>query len=98
MGYSTSTTEEDKMKNMARARFTVFVSLFAIVLTVASSDVWAQGSTAAPFSKITVSDEVAKRTLMKAVINADTARAIVDACVNWQKSPNGAVSIFFITP
>jgi glc operon protein GlcG len=86
------------MKNLARARLAVFVSLFAVVLTVASADVWAQGSTAAPFSKVTVSEEVAKRTLMKAVINADTARAIVDACVNWQKSRNGAVSIFVITP
>jgi glc operon protein GlcG len=85
-------------KNVARAGFAVSVSLFAALLTVASVHVWAQGSTATPFSKVTVSDEVAKRTLMKAVINADTARAIVDACVNWQKSRNGAVSIFVITP
>ena len=34
---------------------------------------------------------VAKRTLMKAVINADTARAIVDACVEWQKAQPGNV-------
>lgn len=84
------------MRNAARAGFAVL--LFVIVLTLASASAWAQGSTAAPFSKVTVSDEVAKRILMKAVINADTARAIVDACVNWQKSRNGAVSIVIITP
>jgi uncharacterized protein GlcG (DUF336 family) len=84
------------MKNVARAGFAV--SFFAAALTVASADLRAQGSTPAPFAKVTVSDEVAKRTLMKAVINADTARAIVDACVNWQKSRNGAVTIYVIAP
>jgi uncharacterized protein GlcG (DUF336 family) len=58
-----------------------------------NSEAWAQGATPAPFSKVTVSDAVAKRTLMKAVINADTARAIVDACVEWQKAQPGNVSI-----
>ncbi len=55
---------------------------------------------AAPFSKVTVSDEVAKRTLMKAVINADTARAIVDACVEWQKAQPGnqSIAIFVLSP
>jgi uncharacterized protein GlcG (DUF336 family) len=53
----------------------------------------AQGATPAPFSKVTVSDDVAKRTLMKAVINGDTARAIVNACVDWQKAQPGNVSI-----
>ena len=49
---------------------------------------------------MTVSDDVAKRTLMKAVINADTARAIVDACVEWQKAQPGNVSIaiFVVSP
>jgi uncharacterized protein GlcG (DUF336 family) len=61
---------------------------------------WAQGSTPAPFSKVTVSDDVAKRTLMKAVINADTARAIVDACVEWQKGQPGnvTIAIFVLSP
>jgi uncharacterized protein GlcG (DUF336 family) len=60
----------------------------------------AQGATPAPLSKVTVSDAVAKRTLMKAVINADTARAIVDACVEWQKAQPGNVSIviFVLSP
>ncbi len=65
-----------------------------------SGRAWAQGSTPAPFNKVTVSDEVAKRTLMKAVINADTARAIVDACVEWQKAQPGnvTIAIFVLSP
>jgi uncharacterized protein GlcG (DUF336 family) len=65
-----------------------------------SARVWAQGATPAPFNKVTVSDDVAKRTLMKAVINADTARAITDACVEWQKGQPGNVSIaiFVLSP
>jgi glc operon protein GlcG len=61
---------------------------------------WAQGTTPAPFSKVTVSDDVAKRTLMKAVINADAARAIVDACVDWQKAQPGnvTIAIFVLSP
>ncbi len=49
---------------------------------------------------MTVSDDVAKRTLMKAVINADTARAIVDACVEWQKAQPGniTIAIFVLSP
>src|SRR3977135_4567392 len=69
-------------------------------LAFSSVDGWAQGATPAPFNKVTVSPEVAKRTLMKAVINADTARAIVDACVEWQKAQPGNVSIaiFVLSP
>src|SRR6202162_1186529 len=65
-----------------------------------SASARAQGATPAPFNKVTVSDDVAKRTLMKAVINADTARAITDACVEWQKGPpgNGSIVIFVLSP
>jgi uncharacterized protein GlcG (DUF336 family) len=61
---------------------------------------FAQGATPAPFNKVTVSDDVAKRTLMKAVINADAARAIVDACVEWQKTQPGnvTIAIFVLSP
>jgi glc operon protein GlcG len=77
--------------------------LFAIAVasfTFAAKGAWAQGATPAPFNKVTVSDEVAKRTLMKAVINADTARAIVDACVEWQKAQPGnvTIAIFVLSP
>src|ERR1700687_870175 len=71
-----------------------------VALAFGNVDGWAQGATPAPFNKVTVSSEVAKRTLMKAVINADTARAIVDSCVEWQKAQPGNVSIgiFVLSP
>lgn len=78
------------------------VILAAAVASIAfgNARAWAQGATPAPLSKVTVSDDVAKRTLMKAVINADTARAITDACVEWQKGQPGNVSIaiFVLSP
>jgi glc operon protein GlcG len=79
---------------------TVIAAVAVAAFAFGSADAWAQGATPAPFSKVTVSDEVAKRTLMKAVINADTARAIVDACVEWQKAQPGNVSIviFVLSP
>src|SRR5712692_7062993 len=69
-------------------------------LAIGNVDGWAQGATPVPFNKVTVSPEVAKRTLMKAVINADAARAIVDACVEWQKAQpgNGSIAIFVLSP
>src|ERR1700675_4155017 len=71
-----------------------------LVFGFGNIDGWSQGATPAPFNKVTVSDEAAKRTLMKAVINADTARAIVDSCVEWQKAQPGNVSIviFVLSP
>lgn len=76
------------------------VAAAAMAFSLMSGSAWAQGATPAPFNKVTVSDDVAKRTLMKAVINADTARAIVDACVEWQKGQPGNVSIavFVLSP
>ena len=77
------------------------IAAVMVALAFGNVDGWAaQGATAAPFNKVTVSAEVAKRTLMKAVINADAARAIVDACVEWQKAQPGNVSIaiFVLSP
>ena len=78
----------------------MIVTAGVLALSLASKSAWAQGSTPAPFNKVTVSDDVAKRTLMKAVINADTARAIVDACVDWQKAQPGnvTIAIFVLSP
>jgi uncharacterized protein GlcG (DUF336 family) len=79
---------------------TAMILAAATVFGFGTASAWAQGSAPAPFSKVTVSDDVAKRTLMKAVINADTARAIVDACVQWQKAQpgNGSVVVFVLSP
>ena len=87
-------------KRMWLFRTTIVAAAVLASLALGNSDLWAQGSMAAPFGKVTVSDDVAKRTLMKAVINAETARAIVDACVDWQKTQPGNVSIaiFVLSP
>jgi uncharacterized protein GlcG (DUF336 family) len=74
--------------------------LAAAACTLVAGGARAQGSTPASFSKVTVSDKVAERTLMKAVINADTARELVDACVEWQKGQPGnqSVAVFVLSP
>src|SRR5580765_8196017 len=71
----------------------------AFVFVAASA--WAQGATPAPLAKVTVSNEVAKRTLMKMQINADTARAIVDACLEFgrtQQNGPGTYAIYVLAP
>jgi len=81
-------------------RSATIVAAGVAAFAMAGKSAWAQGATPAPFNKVTVSDDVAKRTLMKAVINADTARAIVDACVEWQKAQPGnvTIAIFVLSP
>jgi glc operon protein GlcG len=81
-------------------RAAVILGALVSIFAIGNIGAWAQGATPAPFSKVTVSDAVAKRTLMKAVINADTARAIVDACVDWQKAQPGnqSIVIFVLSP
>ncbi len=81
------------LKHSGLLRSAVILALGAAALPFGSTGARAQGSTPAPFEKVTVSETVAKRTLMKAVINADTARALVDACVEWQKAQPGNVTV-----
>ena len=92
--------ENDMRKRAGLFRAAVILSLVASVFVSGNTRAWAQGATPAPFNKVTVSDDVAKRTLMKAVINADTARAIVDSCVEWQKAQPGnqSIVIFVLSP
>ena len=52
----------------------------------------------ATLAKVTVSGEVAKRTLTKTQINADTARALVDACLEFGKASNATYSVFVLAP
>lgn len=89
------------MKKQARFfRWELFALAAVATLGFANTRAAAQGSMAAPFNKVTVSEDVAKRTLAKAVINADTARQIVDACVEWQKAQPGnvTIAIFVLSP
>src|SRR5262249_21189032 len=73
----------------------------AAALLAGAASAWAQGATPTPLSKVTVSNDVAKRTLMKMQINADTARAIVDACVEFgrtQQGGPGTYAIYVLAP
>ena len=88
------------MKQAGSVRWGLFVLGAIAASSFGSGKALAQGATPAPFNKVTVSDDVAKRTLEKAVINADTARQIVDACVEWQKAQPGnvTIAIFVLSP
>jgi len=74
------------------------VLMFGAVLAFGAGNAWAQGATPAPLSRVTVSGDVAKRTMMKNVITADAARAIVDECVAFSKAGNQTVSVFVLSP
>src|SRR2546426_2384077 len=73
-------------------------TLFAAVFVFVTVDVRAQGATAATLDKVTVSVDAAKRTLTKMQINSETARAIVDACVEFGKASNASYSVFVLAP
>ena len=69
---------------------------FALAFVFVAASAWAQGATQAPLAKVTVSSDVAKRTLMKMQINAETARAIVDACLEYGRTQQGGPSTYAI--
>ena len=72
--------------------------VFAAALLFATPDAWAQGASPVSLDKVTLSGDAAKRTLTKAQINAATARAIVDACVEFGRSTNTSYSVFVLAP
>ena len=81
---------------MKRATTIVF-----LIAMLAPAAVLAQGATAVPLDKATVSKEVAQRTLMKNQISATVARQIVDACVEFartQQGGPGTYAIFVLAP
>jgi uncharacterized protein GlcG (DUF336 family) len=67
-------------------------------LVLAAADARAQGAAPASLARVTVSGEAAKRIMTKTQINADTARAIVDACVEFGKASNTSYSVFVLAP
>jgi uncharacterized protein GlcG (DUF336 family) len=74
---------------------------FGLAFVFVAASAWAQVATPAPLAKVTVSNDVAKRTLMKMQINADTARAIVDACVEFgrnQQGGPGTYAVYVLAP
>jgi uncharacterized protein GlcG (DUF336 family) len=72
--------------------------VFALALGFATANAWAQGATPAPLARVTLSGDAAKRALTKMQINAETARAIVDACVEFGKASNASYSVFVLSP
>ena len=79
-------------------RLMVRVLMLGVVLSLGAANAWAQGATPVPLSRVTVSGDVAKRTMMKNVITADAARAIVDECVAFSKASGQTVSVFVLSP
>src|SRR5262245_14463362 len=89
---------ETNMLNKTRFFCGEIVVLAAAAVLFVGTDARAQGATPATLDKVTLSGEAAKRTLTKMQINAATARAIVDACVEFGRSSNASYSIFVLAP
>jgi glc operon protein GlcG len=49
-------------------------------------------------NKFVISDEAAKKTLIKNEISAETAEKITKACTDWASKNNQAVSVFILSP
>ena len=80
-------------------RVVSFAFAFAVALALASATTYAQQ--AMPLAKAIVSDEVAKNTLMKMQVNANVARQLVDACLEFartQQGGPGTYAIFVLSP
>lgn len=75
------------------------ILLFAgAALAFVPAGVWAQGATPIPLERAILPPAAATRTLMKTQINAATARAIVDACVEFGTASNASYTIFILAP
>jgi uncharacterized protein GlcG (DUF336 family) len=72
------------------------VAILAAGFVVVAAPVRAQAP--ATLAKVTVSGEAAKRIMTKTQINAETARALVDACVEFGKASNTTYSVFVLAP
>jgi glc operon protein GlcG len=84
--------------NPTRFFATGAIVFFALTFSCIAADAWAQGATPATLDKVTLSGDAAKRTLTRMQINAATARAIVDACVEFGRSTNASYTVFVLAP
>src|SRR5580765_3291461 len=66
-----------------------------IIITFA---ILASAVSAQNINKFVISDEAAKKTLVKNEISADTAAKITQACVDWATKNSQAVSVFILSP
>lgn len=81
-----------------KSRLFGLILVLAAAFALVSGNAWAQGTTPAPLEKVTLQGDAAKRALTKSQINAATARAIVDACVEFGRSTNTSYSVFVLAP
>ena len=58
----------------------------------------AVAASAQNIDKFVISNEAAKKTLIKNEISADTAEKITQACIDWATKNNMAVSVFILSP
>jgi len=65
---------------------------------ILSAALFAACAQAQNISKFVISEEAAKKTLVRNEISADTAAKITQACVDWAIKNNQAVSIFILSP
>jgi glc operon protein GlcG len=65
------------------------VAMFAVVAAAVSAQ---------NINKFVISDEAAKKTLIKNEISADTAAKITQACIDFATKNNMAVSVFILSP
>jgi len=68
------------------------------ILAVAALTVMTAGASAQNINKFVISDEAAKKALIKNEISADTAEKITRACVDFATKNNIAVSVFILSP
>src|SRR5512143_1016406 len=71
---------------------TQVTAVCAIVLGIGGS------ASAQNINKFVISDEAAKKTLIKNEISADTAAKITQACIDFATKNNMAVSVFILSP
>src|SRR6204780_2583987 len=69
------------------------ITLAAAMLFAVAGSVSAQN-----ISKFVISDEAAKKTLIKNEISVETAQKITQACVEFAKKNNQAVTVFILSP
>jgi len=69
------------------------IGLAAAALVVAAGSVAGQN-----ISKFVISDEAAKKTMIKNEISVETAQKITQACVEFAKKNNQAVTVFILSP
>jgi uncharacterized protein GlcG (DUF336 family) len=67
--------------------------IYALIFTLAAGGLEAQN-----LNKFVISDEAAKKTLIKNEISVQTAEKIAQACVDFAKKNNQAVTVFILSP